>query len=96
MEQLQLPVWAKPSFDERFNEQARLVGKLPEIELLRLKRFELDDELKQELAPRLYQLVLNWEESLNHRNALEKEMMYLVGVKDGMKYLREIQDFVSG
>lgn len=60
MEQLQLPLWAKPSFDERFNVQARLVGKLPEIELLRLKRFELDDQLKQEIAPRLYQFLLEW------------------------------------
>jgi len=94
MGQQQLPEWAKPSFDERFNEQARSVGKLPEIELLRLKRFELDDQLKQELVPRMYQLLLEWEESLNHRNALEKEWMYLAGLKDGMKCLKTLHAFV--
>lgn len=95
MGQLQLPKWAKPSFDERFNELARLAGKLPEIEPLRLKQVDLEEQLKQEVVPRLYQLILNWEETLNYRNALEKEWMYLAGIKDGMKCFKEIQDFTS-
>ncbi|MGO4498607.1 hypothetical protein AB4114_22260 [Paenibacillus sp. 2RAB27] len=95
MRQLQLPVWAKPSFDERFNELAKMAGRLPAVEPLRQKQVELEGQLKQELAPRLYQHLLNWEETLNYRNALEKEWMYLAGIKDGMKCLKGIQDFTS-
>ncbi|SFL20762.1 hypothetical protein SAMN03159341_1048 [Paenibacillus sp. 1_12] len=95
MRQQQLPEWAKPSFDGRFNMLATLAGKQQEIEPLRLKQVELEDQLKQEVTPRQYQLLLEWEETLNHRNALEKEFMFLAGIKDGMKCLKELYEFAS-
>ncbi|WP_281197362.1 hypothetical protein [Paenibacillus glacialis] len=41
-----------------------MAGRLQAIEPLRQKQVELEEQLKQELAPRLYQ-ILNWEETLN-------------------------------
>lgn len=95
MKQHVLPEWAKSLFDARFNEQTGITGKLPEIEPLRLRQVKLESQLKQELAPRLYQLILEWEETLNYRNTLEKEWMYMAGIKDGMVIVKQLQDFIS-
>lgn len=95
MEQQPLPEWIKTAFDVRFNEQARIAGKLPEIEPLRLRQVELENQLKVELDPRHYQLILDWEETLNYRHTLEKEWMYYAGVKDGLQIWKHLLNNLS-
>lgn len=68
--------WIKPMFDVRFTEQAKIVGKVPEIEPLRLRQLDPDNQLKVKLEPRLFQLIFESEETLNYRHILEKESMY--------------------
>ncbi|MFD2671185.1 hypothetical protein [Marinicrinis sediminis] len=53
-----LPEWLRIAFEARFFEQARLAGNSPVIEPLRLRQIELEKQLKAELDPRLYQLIL--------------------------------------
>lgn len=95
MERQPLPEWLKQAFDVRFNEQARIAGKLPEIEPLRLRQVELENQLKAELDPRLYQHILEWEETLNYRHTLEKESMYYAGIEDGFRIWKHLLNTIA-
>jgi hypothetical protein len=87
-----LPDWMKPALDGRFNALARIAGKLDEVEASHQKQSEVEKQLQQELTPELtpmqFQLILEWEETLNYRHAIEKEWMYQAGLKDGMQMAR--------
>ncbi|MBU5443542.1 hypothetical protein [Paenibacillus sp. MSJ-34] len=95
MEQQPLPEWIKAAFDGRFNEQANIIGKMPEIEPLRLKQVELENQLKEVLSPQLYQLILGWEEILNYRHTLEKESLYYAGITDGLQIWKHLLNGIS-
>lgn len=41
MERQPLPKWIKTALDGRFNEQANIIGKMPEIVPMRLRQVEL-------------------------------------------------------
>jgi hypothetical protein len=66
------PEWMKTAFDQRFNEMALVAGKQHEIKPLRQKQVELEERLKRELTFEQYQLILEFEDALNYRYALEK------------------------
>lgn len=89
------PEWMKTAFDERFNEMARVAGKEQEVEPLQRKQIELEKRLKGVLTFEQFQLILEFEDVHNYRNALEKESMYLAGIKDGMKMINQFQAFLS-
>lgn len=95
MELHSLPEWVKPAFDLRFIERARVAGKSPEIEPLRLRQIELEKQLKAQLVPQLYQLILEWEEVINYRHTLEKESMYYAGVEDGLSIWKHLLNNIS-
>lgn len=90
MEQQALPKWLKQAFDVHFNEQARIVRKMPEIAPLRLRQVELENQLKEKLSPQFYQLILEWEEILNYRHTLEKESLYYAGITDGLQIWKHL------
>lgn len=89
------PEWLKPAFDGRSNELARIAGLTEEGEELRRKHVEIESRLKQELTPPQYQLFLEIEDVLNLRSALEKERLYLFGIRDGMRLYKHLQDFIK-
>lgn len=62
---------------------------------MRQKQAEIDAKLKQELEPEAYRIILDWEEVLNYRNAVEKEWMYIAGFKDGLRFYKQLHDFMS-
>ncbi|GAA3403440.1 hypothetical protein GCM10020370_19170 [Paenibacillus hodogayensis] len=53
------------------------------------------ERLKASLSFDQYQLVLEWDELQNHRNTVEKEMMYQAGIKDGLRMARQIQELIT-
>jgi hypothetical protein len=83
-----LPDWMKPALDGRLNDLARIAGKLDEVEASHQKQSEVEKQLKQELTSMQFQLILEWEETLNYRHAIEKERIYHAGLKDGMHMAR--------
>lgn len=83
-----LPDWLKPAFDGRFNDLARITSNLDECVSFHQKQTEIEKQLKQELTPMQFQLVLEWEEILNYRHAVAMEWMYHAGLKDGMQMAR--------
>ncbi|MEW9699559.1 hypothetical protein [Paenibacillus sp. SI8] len=83
-----LPDWMKPALDERFNELAQIVSKLDEAVLLHDKQVEVEQQLKQELISMQFQLILEWEETLNYRHTMALEWMYHAGLKDGIQMAR--------
>ena len=87
--------WLKPALDGRFNEMARIAAMLEEGEELRRKHAEIEARLKQELTSPLYQLILEFEEVLNFRSALEKESLYLYGLRDWMRLYKHLQNFIK-
>ncbi|UUZ83198.1 hypothetical protein LJK88_04490 [Paenibacillus sp. P26] len=95
MTQQPFPDWLKSALDGRFNELARIAGLAEESEELRRKHAEIEARLKQELTPSIYQLFLEIEDVLNFRSALEKERLYLFGIRDGMRLYKHLQDFIK-
>ncbi|CAH0122648.1 MULTISPECIES: hypothetical protein [unclassified Paenibacillus] len=95
MEQLPLPEWIKIAFDARFNEQANIIGKMPEIASLRLRQVELENRLKEELSPQLFQFILGWEETLNYRQTIEKESLYYAGITDGLQIWKHLLNDIA-
>jgi hypothetical protein len=89
------PEWMKTSIDQRFHELARLAGLTEEVKSIRQKQAEVEAKLKQELEPQLFRIILDWEDALNYRNTLEKEWMYLAGFKDGLRFYKQLLDFIS-
>ncbi|MFB9756934.1 hypothetical protein ACFFNY_35660 [Paenibacillus hodogayensis] len=59
------------------------------------KSDHLLERLKASLSFDQYQLVLEWDELQNHRNTVEKEMMYQAGIKDGLRMARQIQELIT-
>ncbi|MGE7271514.1 hypothetical protein ACQKK5_08660 [Brevibacillus panacihumi] len=90
MERQPLPKWIKTALDGRFNEQANIIGKMPEIVPMRLRQVELENKLKEKLSPQLYQLILEWEETLNYRQTIEKESLYYAGITDGLQIWKHL------
>ncbi|SFK75572.1 hypothetical protein SAMN03159341_101426 [Paenibacillus sp. 1_12] len=88
------PDWMKPAWDQRFNELALAAGRQNQIELLNRKQEGLMKQLSGELTDSQYQMLLEWDEYSNFRNAVEKEWMYLAGTKDGMEILKKLKDFM--
>lgn len=83
-----LPDWMKPALDGRFNELARIASQLDDVMSLRQQQSEIEQRLKQELTSTQFKLILEWEEKLNYRYAIEKEWMYRAGLRDGMQIAR--------
>jgi len=54
------------ALDGRFNDLARIAGKLDEVEASHQKQSEVEKQLKQELTSTYCQLILEWEETLNY------------------------------
>lgn len=89
------PDWMKSSIDQRFNELARIASTQDEVLSLRQKQAEVEARLKQDLEPEVYRIILEWEEVLNYRNAVEKEEMFIAGFKDGLRFYKQLNDFMS-
>ena len=89
------PEWMKSSIDQRFNELARIASLLDEVQSMRQKQAEIETRIKQELSPEVFRIILDWEDVLNYRNAVEKEWMYLAGFKDGLRFYKQLHDFMS-
>lgn len=88
------PDWMKIAFEERFIELARLAGKQEEIKSLHQQQSKLEDQMKNELTMTEFQNILECGEISNHRNTSEKEWLYFEGLKDGMKLLKQLNDFL--
>lgn len=87
--------WLKHALNGRFNELARIASILEEGEELHRKHEEIEARLKRELTQPQYQLFLEFEDVLNFRSALEKEKLYLFGIRDGMRLYKHLQDFIK-
>lgn len=62
---------------------------------MRQSQAEIEVRLKQEIAPQFYQLVIDWEYAMNYRSTIEKECLYIMGVKDGLRFFKQLHDFMS-
>ncbi|MFC5530470.1 hypothetical protein [Cohnella yongneupensis] len=87
--------WLKPAFDQRFNELANVIGKCDAGRAYHHQQRDIEQRLKEELTNNQYQIILEWEEALNYRNAVEKEAMYMAGVRDGMRLVKQLHDWIS-
>lgn len=83
----QWPDWLRPALDQRFNKLAALAGKQHQIHHLRKKLDQITLQLKNELAIEQYQLILEWEDTVNYQHAVEKEWLYAEGIKDGVRLM---------
>ncbi|TDF94674.1 hypothetical protein [Paenibacillus piri] len=95
MTQIPLPNWMITSIDQRFNELAKIASLLDEVKSMRQSQAEIEVRLKQELAPQFYQLVLDWEDAMNYRSTIEREWLYIAGFKDGLRFFKQLHDFMS-
>ncbi len=81
-----LPDWMKPELDLRFNDLARITSKLDDVDdPLCQKQSELERQFKKELTLKQFKLILDWEEIMNYRHAIEMEWIYRAGLRDGMQ-----------
>ncbi|WP_079913041.1 hypothetical protein [Paenibacillus sp. 32352] len=85
----------KNLIDQRFNELARAASLVEEVRILRDKQAEIEAKLKQDLGSDAFRSILEWEDVFNHRNTLEREWLYLAGVKDGVQFYKYLLDFVD-
>jgi hypothetical protein len=85
-----LPDWMKPALEQRFFEQARAASQQPELEEEHQKQEELTNRLRSQLSDTQFQLIMELEAILNYRNALEKNYLYLDGIRDGFRILLKI------
>lgn len=90
------PAWIQLALEQKFHEWTKTVSQGEEMIALTEKQRHFEQQLKRELPYEQFRIILEWEEVLNYRNALEKESMYLAGIKDGMKTIKELQEFLSG
>ncbi|MEK3986381.1 hypothetical protein MHB77_23875 [Paenibacillus sp. FSL K6-3166] len=81
------PEWMKIATDQRFIEMTTQAEKQNEVIQLGIRLREIDKMLKNELSQSQYKLILEWEEILNYRSALEKKWLYSAGIKDGKELL---------
>ncbi|WP_018758479.1 hypothetical protein [Paenibacillus terrigena] len=78
----------KNLIDQRFNELARAASLVEEVRSLREKQAEIEAGLKHDIGSEAFRSILEWEDVLNHRNTLEREWLYLAGVKDGCAFTK--------
>lgn len=96
MEEQTYSAWIKSAIEQRFFELAKLAGEQSQNESLCSKQEALMNLLKSELTTVQFQKLLEWDEYANYRNALEKQWMYRAGLKDGIRILKELQQFTCG
>lgn len=95
MSRVTWPNWIRRAFDDHFNVLSRLAAENAEVELLRQKLDGITAQLKSELSEEQFQLILDWEGSINYHHAVEKEWFYLRGLQNGMILLKELYSFMS-
>ncbi|MGF7050084.1 hypothetical protein J2T13_004607 [Paenibacillus sp. DS2015] len=88
--------WFKQALDQRFDEIAGASEKQHDIHTVRIKLSDITDDLKKQLEPEVFLKILEWEETINHKQTKEKEWMYSEGMKDGMRLIHSIGCFVGG
>lgn len=85
--------WMEPAFSQRFAELAYKVSDARGSAFVG-KQKEIMKKLKAELTVDQFMVVLELEGLLNDQNATEKEWMYQIGVKDGMKIWRHFENTI--
>lgn len=88
MQWQQWPDWIKNALDEHFQEREKEASNLEELKELMKRQQELTDRLKQQLTQAQFELVLQWEETINHHGTIVKEWLFFAGLKGGF-YLRK-------
>lgn len=96
MKQYPLPEWMKESFDQRINDLTRRASLLEEVQSMRQQQAEIEGQLKQEMDSAQFRLILDWEDALNFRSSTEKEWLYLEGFKDGLRFYKQLHDYMFG
>ncbi|OMF95262.1 hypothetical protein [Paenibacillus sp. FSL R7-0273] len=86
----------KKLIDQRFNELARAASLVDEVSSLREKQAEIEAGLKRDLSPEAFRSILEWEDIVNYRNTVEREWLYLAGVKDGVRLYKHLLDIMGG
>ncbi|KJD40522.1 hypothetical protein QD46_07690 [Paenibacillus polymyxa] len=66
-----------------------------EVRTLREKQAEIEAGLKRDLGSEAFRSILEWEDVFNYRNTLEREWLYLAGVKDGVRLYEYLLDFMG-
>ncbi len=82
------PEWLKPAIDERFYRLALVASRQNQSEELHDKQAEILRKLRLELTESQLRMVLEWNDIMNYRNAIEKEWMYHAGIEDGIQMSR--------
>lgn len=82
--------WIKPVLDEHFLEQDRNASNQEELKDLTKQQQELTSQLREQLSPEQFKILLRLEETINSRCTAQKEWLYFAGIKEGFyiwKYL---------
>jgi hypothetical protein len=95
MDRRSCPDWLNQVWDQLYNEHAAQIVNQPEIHTLIQTQGKLEEKLKSELTFSQFQSVLEWEEVMNQRLTKEIELMYLAGLKSGMRISQELQNFIA-
>jgi len=83
------------AFDDHFDTLAKLASELPEVDILRQKQDRITAQLKAELTPEQYQLILEWDGAVNYLCAVKMEFLYLRGIQDGAHLMKELHSFMT-
>ncbi|NRF93307.1 hypothetical protein HQN89_20265 [Paenibacillus frigoriresistens] len=84
------PDWFKQALIQRFNELSFAAEQQDQISPIIGRTSELLIQLMSQLDGSVHGTVLEWEEAISYQHSLEKEWLYFVGVKDGMRLVNPI------
>jgi hypothetical protein len=94
MSQRDYPIWFRQALSRRFDEQANTSVKQHDIDSARKKFDKIMEELRERMEAAVFLKILELEEMINHQHTDEKEWLYVEGVKDGMRIMGSVNNFV--
>lgn len=84
------PKWIRQALSRRFDEHANASAKHHDIYNIRKKLDQITEDLREKLEPAVFLKILEWEEVVNRQHSIEKEWLYIKGVKDGIRLVNPI------
>ncbi|MEX1030288.1 MAG: hypothetical protein WDZ91_09650 [Paenibacillaceae bacterium] len=86
-----MPEWIRDAVIKRFDERSIQSEKIHDMEMIRNRLLELEQEINSKLPEGDQELVHDWLDLYIRMTAVQNEWLYLKGIQDGMHILMYVQ-----
>jgi hypothetical protein len=86
-----MPNWIKDAVIKRFDERSIQSEKIDDMEMIRNRLLELEQEINSKLSECDQEIIHEWLDLYVRMAAVQNEWLYLKGIQDGMHMLMYVE-----